>query len=215
MKKLVSKDQLIALLNYSIIGGLLGGRVLHLLVDWSQYSSWVEWFAFWQGGLSVLGSAVGIFLVLFFFTLHSQVPFWKLLDRIALYAPLAQAFGRVGCFSAGCCYGCMTTCSWGVFLCQDGACSLVHPVQLYNVAALLLVFVLLLFLDRYFLRPGVLSLLSLGGIFLVRGVTDFWRGDREWVSGLPYFSIHQWISFALLFGIAMCLIWLFVPRRRY
>ncbi len=207
VRAIVSKDQIINLLNVSIVAGLFGGRLLHVLINWQEYSTWIEVFAFWQGGLSVLGSVFGVLWAVWFFAWRHGLPLLRLLDGMLVYAPLAQAFGRIGCFSAGCCYGCPTGCLIGVATCVDGAYSVVHPVQLYNVALLLVFFVALRGASFVLRSPGVLTCLSLFGLLMVRFVTDFWRGDREWVQALPWFSVHQWVSLVGVFFCVVGVVW--------
>ncbi|KKT01345.1 MAG: Prolipoprotein diacylglyceryl transferase [candidate division TM6 bacterium GW2011_GWF2_43_17] len=214
VRALISKDQIINLLNASIIGGLVGGRLLHVAVNWHDYAQWVEVLALWQGGLSVLGSIMGVLLVVWGFSWRNHVALLPLLDSIIVYAPLAQAFGRVGCFSAGCCYGCPTSCLIGVPVCIEGAYGMVHPVQLYNVALLVALFLIVRVLTFFPLPAGMITGVALLGLFIIRFVTDFWRGDREWLNVLPWLSVHQWVS---LVGILFCaggVLWFWLRRQR-
>lgn len=203
VRRILTSDQLIQLLNWSIVVGLFGGRLMHVMVNWQLYHSWYEVLAFWQGGLSVLGALFSVLLVFGFFARVNQVSLVLLLDGITSYAPLAQAFGRIGCFSAGCCYGCPAHCMIGISACIDGQYSVIHPVQLYNVALLMILFLGVQALRYLSVPRGVSTIVSISGLLAVRFVTDFWRGDREWSAALPWFSIHQWVS---LVGIVLCIL---------
>ena len=57
-------------------------------------------------------------------------------DSFALPVAIAVAVGRVGCFLAGCCFGCETNLPWGIAFptAHDPPGVLRHPTQLYEVA---------------------------------------------------------------------------------
>jgi phosphatidylglycerol:prolipoprotein diacylglycerol transferase len=116
-------------------------------------------------------------------------------DRLALYAPLIIMCGRVGCFFTGCCYGIETDLPWKIcYAHPDVEAPLdvfIHPVQLYSVLLLGVLFVLL-YCMQHKLQKGQLVLLSLQGIFLERFVMDFFRDDRTLALGS--LSLHQVIA---------------------
>lgn len=140
---------------------------------------------------------------------------WPLLDAVCLYAPLGHAFGRLGCFFGGCCFGAPTDAACGVRfpagspaflqhksqgLLPDGAVGSlpVHPSQLYETAGNLVLFALLLLLaGRRPLPPGRLTALYLVGYAALRFTLEFWRGDA--VRGVYFgLSASQYIALATL-----------------
>jgi prolipoprotein diacylglyceryltransferase len=115
-----------------------------------------------------------------------------------LFAPalaLGHAFGRLGCFAAGCCFGKETASRVGVafprgsvafdVLSSAGAVPAgagetppLHPTQLYEAAGELALFGLLCALrPRLRQRPGALLLVYLGLYALLRFVVEIFRGD--------------------------------------
>src|ERR1700730_16604302 len=96
-----------------IVTGLLGGRILFFLIHPSAYQSFIDFFAFFQGGLSILGCIVALLIVLPLYLRSLHIPIIPILDLLAIYSPLLQSISRIGCFLAGCCYGLPTEQPWG------------------------------------------------------------------------------------------------------
>src|SRR5438477_8730331 len=92
----------------SIIAGCCGGRLLEVISEPNIYNHWYDWFALWQGGFSALGAILGIIMIVPFYLKKINIPALATCDLVALYAPLLQAIARLGCFTAGCCYGTLT-----------------------------------------------------------------------------------------------------------
>ncbi|MBL4818375.1 MAG: prolipoprotein diacylglyceryl transferase [Deltaproteobacteria bacterium] len=103
---------------WALLGGLIGSRVIFIAVEWRQYfieKPFVEIqslgikipavLAFWQGGLVYWGGFLGGVVVCLWFTKKRNLPRLLFFDIMVIGVPLAQAFGRLGCVSAGCCYG--------------------------------------------------------------------------------------------------------------
>ncbi len=98
----------------------------------------------------------------------------QILSIAACCICIAQAFGRVGCFFGGCCYGVETDCFLGVkFPLLDAP---VHPTQLYEAAFFFILFGILSFLTlRYKYRYSMSIYLVAYGIF--RFLIEFVRND--------------------------------------
>ncbi len=101
---------------WALLGGILGARILFIIVEWRQYfidDPWVSIgsikiprvLALWQGGLVFWGAALGGFIAFLIFAQKRSLPKLLLADMLVLGLPLAQMFGRLGCLSAGCCFG--------------------------------------------------------------------------------------------------------------
>lgn len=100
---------------YSLIGGVLGARVfyvLHHLSDFKQDP--VDVFKIWYGGLELLGGVILAVAIILFYLIYHKLPIRKYLDILAIGLMLALAFGRIGCFLNGCCFGKPTDLPWGV-----------------------------------------------------------------------------------------------------
>lgn len=203
-QKQINRDQLITLINISIIAGIVGGRILSILTEDEQIDSWTDAFALWDGGFSVLGSVLAITVSIGLYALIKKISIFAVLDIFGLYAPLVQAFGRIGCYLAGCCHGSPTELPWGITytnpLSLAPLCIPLHPTQLYNVILLVILFVGMLIYANHKPYPGKLFAWSLGGISLIRFGTDFWRGDRGLLipCGSLDLSMNQLISIIIL-----------------
>ena len=199
-KKIISLEDLINVIACGTLIGFVGGRTLSFISDPSDFDSWVQIITPWVPGFSILGSVLAISLTLPFYLRRKGIPILPFLDLICSYAPLLQAISRIGCFLAGCCYGSKCSLSWAIqYHNQECFAPLgqpLHPTQLYSAFLLFLIFLILQFAVRPFLKkPGQLWMSYLILISLERFIIDFWRGDRQLISGnLSFFSIQQDIA---------------------
>ncbi|HBL99029.1 TPA: hypothetical protein DDZ86_05315 [Candidatus Dependentiae bacterium] len=211
----ISADLFVSMVNLTILMGIVGGRLLYILMEPQQFNSPIDLIAIWDGGFSVLGSIFTVIPALILYLRRHHLPLLPLLDIVGLYAPLVQAFGRVGCFFAGCCHGSPTTLFWSVTYTDPHTvaplCIALHPTQLYNAIALLILFLALHFYMKASVRSGEILSLSLLGLVGIRFVTDFWRGDRQELiqTFLGPLSTHQLISL----GIMVATLILFIALR--
>ena len=189
----------------ALLAGILGARVLYVLLNWSQYrgNGW-EIFRLDHGGLVYYGGFVAGLAAVFWGARRSQFPLWKTIDLCVPPLVLAHAFGRIGCFLNGCCYGKPTQAPWAVAFPNE--CIPRHPAQLYESAFLLALFFLLGWLQRRDLRPGTVLLVYGLAYGTWRFNVEFLRGDNPIVSG--GLTLFQWLSL-LLAGVCA---WLLLQR---
>ena len=135
-----------------------------------------------------------------------KADFWKYFDLVMPSVALAQGFGRIGCFLAGCCYGRETDSIISVtFQNSDFAPNHVAliPTQLYSSILDFLHFGILLYIARRKKADGQVAAFYLIFYSIGRFVLEFFRGDliRGSVGSL---STSQFISlFILAAGIAI------------
>jgi phosphatidylglycerol:prolipoprotein diacylglycerol transferase len=128
--------------------------------------------------------------MLLFFRKH-KIPVLPMLDIMAIVTCIVHAFGRIGCFMAGCCYGEPTGTHWGVAFTDPASSAeplhtLLHPTQLYEAAFITVVGLILLWMKRAGLRfHGQLFLCYLLLYAIGRSVLENYRGDyvRGYVFG--------------------------------
>jgi len=109
-----------------------------------------------------------------------RLPVLVSLDRVTLGVPALHALARVGCFMAGCCYGCRTDGPLAVTFPGDLVISgvPVHPVQLYEAVGEVAVFAILWLAVRKRVRFAGQVLLSYLFLYAcLRLGTEFFRGD--------------------------------------
>jgi phosphatidylglycerol:prolipoprotein diacylglycerol transferase len=141
-----SGDTAVDSVYVAVAGGFFGARLLYIAQNLPFYlQNPLKVFALWEGGLIFYGGVAGALAGLWFFSRVKKLSFPALLDFLIPFEVLTHAFGRLGCFLNGCCYGEACDLPWAVEFTGSGGP--VHPVQLYEAAAL---FALFLFLNyRY------------------------------------------------------------------
>ena len=186
----------------SIIGGFFFAFLVQAILDYIAHPE--NGFHFqnitFMGGL--LGGA-GIFLI-GYFIFRKKYPkgeILKLLQIVPCCILIAHAFGRIGCFCAGCCYG-IETDSWlGIeFPAHPGV--KVYPTQLFEAIFLFLLFALcsILFYKRNFKYNLPLYMIGYG---VFRFCIEFIRGDDRGAFILGMSPSQFWSIFLILGGIAV------------
>ena len=100
---------------YSLIAGVLGARLFFVVHHFSQFRGRpLSVFAIWQGGLELLGGVLLAIIVIALYLRRYKLPTRRYLDILAIGLLSALAFGRIGCFLFGCCFGKPTNLPWAV-----------------------------------------------------------------------------------------------------
>lgn len=196
------KEKIIDMAFYMALAAIIGSRVLHVIVEWDYFSdNPAEIIKIWRGGLVFYGGLIGAVLAGGIYIKRHAMPFWKTADIYALAIPLGHAFGRLGCFAAGCCHGKVTDVPWSVrFTSPESLAPLdvhLHPTQMYSAINNLALFALLMFLRTRKKFEGQLALTYLFTYSITRGIIEFWRGDERGALLLGIFSTAQGIGVIL------------------
>jgi phosphatidylglycerol:prolipoprotein diacylglycerol transferase len=158
-------DQADSLLNYILIGIILGGRLGYALFYNTAYylTNPAAIFRVWEGGMSFHGAFLGVMVALVLMARRHQIPFLVLSDRVAMVTPIGLFLGRLANFINGELYGRVTDVPWAmIFPHSDGQPR--HPSQLYEAGLEGLFLGLLLF---WVYRRGGLNLHGLmTGLFI-------------------------------------------------
>jgi phosphatidylglycerol:prolipoprotein diacylglycerol transferase len=101
--------QMYDLAFYCFVGGIIGSRVLFIIVNWKDYAADPAKMFSLGGGLVFYGGLIGATIGSIIFARRNGIEFLRLADLAIPTVSLGQAFGRLGCFSAGCCWGDITT----------------------------------------------------------------------------------------------------------
>jgi len=181
------------LLGVALASGLFGSKLVFL--DFRPIS---------PGEKTIVGALlVGIVAVLAA-ARALRIGAWRALDGLSVPTLAAMAVGRIGCFLAGCCAGTETVLPWGVRSANSDVH--VHPVQLYEMAAdLVLIGVLRRRVPAR--RDGVRFVAAGLGYAVIRIGTESVRGGREHYAG---FTAVQWSLFLL----AVVLVAIAISRSR-
>ena len=205
-KNLLSDSDFTNAFVESALVGILGGRLLHILSEWHNYTSFIDMISIWNGGMSVLGSFIGVIAYATWYLRKRRIPTLQVFDSVALYAPLAHGIARIGCFLAGCCYGLPTSLWWGVTYTNPEVVAplhiQLHPTQLYSSLSLFAIFLILRKAEKRYVNPGELTMLYLTLASIERWGIDFLRGDRVINSPFSFIStswlsLDQWIAIGM------------------
>jgi len=208
------RDDVLHIGLMAIIGAVIGSKLLYLLtiLPWLVANAGL-WLAdpelLLTGGAVFYGGLYGALLAAWLYCRKYRV---DQAGAAALYAPalpLFHAFGRLGCFLTGCCWG----VEWERGIVYREALAAPNnvpllPVQLIEAGMLLLIFCFLLLAEgrlkeKHLLLPVYLTLYSAG-----RFILEFFRGDE--LRGIFLLSTSQWIAIATL---AALVIW-YVRRSK-
>ena len=213
VEKLSGRKDLSNLLLALMIGGVVGSRISYVIEHWrSEFAAnpaaiiRVD-----QGGLMFYGGFILSFIVFFVWCFLKKENPLKLADLLAAVIPLGHAFGRIGCFFYGCCYGrdsdawCAVTFPMGSPSWYEHGRKMVSvlPTQLFEAAALLMLFWGLMTAWRGRKTgggrqwgDGLILGLYLCGYAVIRFVIEYLRGDPR--AAVGPFSISQTISLVML-----------------
>lgn len=201
---------------YLIIAALVGAKLMLIVVDFEYFMSQPDQLlslvraggVFYGGLLAALG--VGLWLVR-----RYQLPAWTTADLAAPGIALGHVIGRFGCLLAGCCYGRPSDVPWAITFTDPVAATNVgtplgvplHPTQLYDAGAELLIMVLLLATERRG-RPfaGRTFWLYILLYAISRFIIEIYRGDER--GAFFGMSTSQFISVVLVPLAVVMLIWL-------
>ncbi len=207
-----SEDDLITCALWSIICGMLGSKCLYWITQWRVLlADPKEFFHMITSGLVLYGSMIGGIIGVLIFCKRRKFHFFQAADIMCVGFANGQAFGRIGCHMAGCCYGKETasflhvTFPDGVGCIAPAGVPLV-PTQLMEAIFCGLLSVYLFFLYKKQKPTGTVlySYCLLYGVF--RFVIEFWRGDadRGFIGPL---STSQFIGIGVvLFGLLVLLL---------
>jgi len=238
------RNQVLDIAVWAFFGGVGGAKLLFILVNLRQFSgNWGSLFEDfpWKflgllgGGLVFYGGLIGATAGVWLYCRRNALPFLRLADVMAPTVALGQAFGRLGCFAAGCCWGrpasehvhwavrfpgealardlfgrpshaaalayssqVQDTERWVIestgqvfhhavpgairvsdWVAQHGTTLPLHPAQLYESLAQLLLFGGLMVARRYKRFHGQIFGLYLVGYSIIRTTVELFRGDAE------------------------------------
>jgi len=221
----IAPEQISDLAITLLLAGIIGSKLLMVVVDLASGVSPAAVFdlGYLRAGGAVHGGIIGATLAFFWRVRRLKLPVAVTLDCLTPALALGQAVGRLGCFSAGCCYGTACGLPWAVTFTDPTARSFsgtpldlpLHPVQLYTFLANLLVMALLLGFRRRRRFAGQIS----ACYFILEGagriLTEHWRGDldRGFLLGVPWLSTGRLTSaMFIVFGCSL-LAWFSRARR--
>src|SRR4051812_29218708 len=190
---------------YIIISALLGAKLLLVVTDFRTFvNDPSELITLARSGGVFYGGLILAVSVALWYIRKIGLPLWTTCDVFAPGIALGHVVGRVGCLFAGCCFGKPTTRPWGITFTDPFAAANVgtplgvplHPTQLYEAGAELVILLVLLWTERKG-RPfaGRTFWLYMLLYAVSRFIIEFFRGDERGTVGM--FSTSQFISILL------------------
>ncbi|MBX7245061.1 MAG: prolipoprotein diacylglyceryl transferase [Candidatus Sumerlaeaceae bacterium] len=219
----VSLDFVPDFVFWVVLAGFVGARLTYLLLNPQEFRSDPIGSLFSGGGGVFLGGLAGGILAGWWISRRWKVSVWLAADLFAPAVALGHAFGRIGCYLSGCCYGCLAKGipalgvrypridgadgnpigAWaymdhlnrGLMDATSHHSMPVYPIQLIEafLNAGLCAALVMYWKRRRF--DGQVAALYLSGYAILRFLTELFRGDDERgiFAGL---SLSQWLSIA-------------------
>lgn len=204
-KEGVNPDRVLDLGVYMLLTAIVGSRILFVLTDLREFAAKpLDAFALWKGGLVFYGGLLAAVPVGIWYLKKHRLPVWKTTDIMAPSIALGQAFGRLGCFSAGCCYGAPSSGQLSVIFTDPHSLAPLgvplFPTQLMEATGNLVIFCALLLLRRSKKFDGQLFWLYALFYAVLRFIIEIFRGDT--IRGL-YFGNAISTSQIIAIGMAV------------
>jgi phosphatidylglycerol:prolipoprotein diacylglycerol transferase len=195
---------------YMTLAALVGAKVWLVVQFWDYYfehpGEIIALNTLQSAGV-FYGGLITALVVVVLYARYARLPILPLTDVYSAPVALGHAIGRLGCFSAGCCWGRQTDVPWGVTFTDPYAGQLIgtplgvtlHPSQLYESAALLVIFGILIWMGRSPRATGRLFAAYLVLYGITRAFVESFRGDpsRTMVFGGAA-SLMQMVSAGLI-----------------
>jgi phosphatidylglycerol:prolipoprotein diacylglycerol transferase len=189
-----------------IVSALVGAKLLLLIVEWNTYGrSFSDLLTLVRSGGVFYGGLIVAVLVAMGYMWRHRMPIWTVSDVFAPGIALGHVIGRLGCLFAGCCFGRPTDVPWAITFHSEYARANVgtplniplHPTQLYEAGAELLILGVLLLAER---RGRTFPGRTFWGYMLLYGISrfiiEFYRGDTRGTVGM--FSTSQFVSLLIV-----------------
>ncbi len=203
-------EQVMDLSLYLIISSVIGARLFYVVLHWGEFSNDLFGIVnpfqnpggFGVSGLVFYGGFLSAVLTGVWYAFRDDLSFWLLADVMSPSIALGLALARGGCFLNGCCFGVPSNLPWAVqFPLDSPAGSLfqvpIHPTQVYESLGALLIFGVLLIIDRHRSFDGF-TFWALGAMYgVLRFIVDLFRYyDAESTVRVfnHAFSVNQFIS---------------------
>jgi phosphatidylglycerol:prolipoprotein diacylglycerol transferase len=172
------------------LAGLVGARLYYAIVSEPEAYLARPWeiLAVWHGGLSVHGGLLGGLAAAVWVIRRRRLPFWPMADAVVPGLILGQAVGQIACLLNGDTFGRPTTVPWAIVFTDRQAMAPLgvplHPIQVYELLAYLLVFVAVQKVARSAARPGTAVLTCAVLYGAARFGLEFFRGDPPVIAGV-------------------------------
>lgn len=204
----------------SVIGGFIGAKILYFITILPEILEDTSKLKSLSNGFVVYGGLIGGIVTAYVYCRIKKVDFWAAFDMAAPLIALAQGFGRIGCFLAGCCYGQHTESFLGVVFANTDFAPVgekLFPIQLVSSGLNFINFLLLFILWRVHCKEkeknGMIGATYVITYSIGRFVLEFFRGDIERGS-VGVLSTSQFISIFTVIAGGIMLIYRYTMKDK-
>ncbi|MFH0912118.1 MAG: prolipoprotein diacylglyceryl transferase [Patescibacteria group bacterium] len=195
-------DRIIDIVIWAVVGGLIGARLLFVLLKWGDFSGhWTEIFYLAQGGLSIHGAVLGGAIATGLYCRQVKLSTLQIWDKLVPPLIIGQIIGRFGNFFNQEAFGGPTVVPWKMWVAPAfrplgwEQYNWFHPTFLYEAIGLGVLFWLIRYLSRRSWPAGMVTLLYLIGYAVLRFGIEFYRIDSDKWGSL---TIAQWASLCII-----------------
>ena len=187
----MTSDQIIDLSIIVVVCGIVGARIAYVIQFFDQFrGNFWRVFRIDQGGLVFYGGFILAALVIFRYVRKHKLCMSRILDICAPAMAIGHAFGRIGCFIQGCCFGIPCKVFGVVYPAGTAPAARYRdagavassvpllPVQLLESAGNFLIGIVLLLLFRKMRKTGMIAVCYFFAYAVLRFVLEFFRGDH-------------------------------------
>ena len=167
---------------YALIAGIIGARLYYVLFSRPAYyrEHPLEILAVWHGGIGVIGSLIGIFIVALWYCRRKGISSLAFGDILAPGIAFAQVVGQFACLANGDSYGKPTNLPWAIVYTDPRSLAPLniplHPIEIYEMFAYFIVF-LVVWARRKQTPSGAPLMTYLIAYGVARFVVEFFRGN--------------------------------------
>jgi phosphatidylglycerol:prolipoprotein diacylglycerol transferase len=194
---------------YCAMAAIAGAKLMMFLVDFKYYTEHpreILSIESLQAGGVFYGGLIAALGVSWWYMRRTKLPLLRTADIFAPAIALGHGIGRIGCFTAGCCWGNQCDRPWAVTFTSEDAHNRVgvplgvplHPTQLYEAAGEFVIFAILYRMVRKDHAPGSVISLYLILYGSLRFVVEFFRYHEQGNLLNGPLDTSQWISVVLI-----------------
>lgn len=206
-KRKLCFDDLLLCEAYCGLGAFLGAKLLYIIVsfpyiEWNRITDLQYFKEFIGAGFVFYGGLIGGIGALFLCGKMHKINIGLYAANFAFLIPFGHAFGRIGCFLAGCCYG-KPYAGIGAVIYPENSFAIsgisLFPVQLVEAVLLFLISVVVYAFQR---KKGIRYNLEIYLVLyaIVRMILEYFRYD-DIRGNFLFFSTSQWISIVIVLGV--------------
>lgn len=195
------EDSILNMSIITIISGVLGGKILFLITELKSIISNPSILKDFGNGFVIYGAVAGGALAIILYSRKKKWSTLSILDLVAPCVALAQGFGRIGCFLAGCCYGMETKLPIGVKFKADSLAPYgvsLLPTQIFSSVFDFLLAIFLLWYDKKERKEGRVFAMYMLIYSVGRFLVEFLRNDPRGKVG--FLSTSQFIAIFVVIG---------------